>query len=155
MTVPLIALNQVSAARCEVARARAGEGQECLLAKSLPQKVRHQLGPLAEFAAEFVAAVPPGEAPLAQAIARYARESRNLALPPDGFRPETLPAHLAMNFRVLDEHGRQLAMGRNLAQLRAELGDKAGEQFAEVAGAEAAMTGSPTGRSASCRSSWR
>ena len=141
MTVPLIALNQVSAARCEWLVPGLVKDKVQLLAKSLPQKVRHQLGPLAEFAAEFVAAVPPGDVPLAQAIARYARESRNLALPPDGFRPEMLPAHLAMNFRVLDEHGRQLAMGRNLAQLRAELGDKAGEQFAEVAGAEAALTG--------------
>jgi ATP-dependent helicase HrpA len=103
--------------------------------------VRHQLGPLADFAAEFVAAVPPGDVPLAQAIARYARASRNLVLLPDGFRPETLPAHLSMNFRVVDEHGRQLAMGRSLPQLRAELGDKAGEQFAEIAGAEAALTG--------------
>jgi ATP-dependent helicase HrpA len=48
-----------------------------------------------------------------------------------------LPAHLSMNFRVVDEHGRQLAMGRNLAQLRAELGDAADEQFAELARAEA------------------
>jgi ATP-dependent helicase HrpA len=46
-----------------------------------------------------------------------------------------------MNFRVVDEHGRQLAMGRNLAQLRAELGDRAGDQFADVAGAAAAATG--------------
>ncbi len=30
-----------------------------------------------------------------------------------------------MNFKVVDEHGRQLAMGRNLAQLRAELGAQA------------------------------
>jgi ATP-dependent helicase HrpA len=48
-----------------------------------------------------------------------------------------LPAHLSMNFRVVDEHGRQLAMGRNLAQLRSELGERAGERFSEVAKAEA------------------
>jgi len=42
-----------------------------------------------------------------------------------------------MNFRVVDEHGRQLATGRNLAQLRAELGDAAGERFTEIAQAEA------------------
>jgi ATP-dependent helicase HrpA len=141
MTVPLIALNQVSAGRCDWLVPGLLRDKVQLLAKSLPQKVRHQLGPLADFAAEFVAAVPPGDAPLARAIARYARESRNLVLPPDGFRAETLPAHLAMNFRIVDEHGRQLAMGRSLAQLRAELGDRAGEQFAEVAGASAAMTG--------------
>ena len=141
MTVPLIALNQVGAARCDWLVPGLAKDKVQLLAKSLPQKVRHQLGPLADFAAEFVAAVPPGDVPLAQAIARYARASRNLVLPPDGFRPETLPAHLSMNFRVVDEHGRQLAMGRSLPQLRAELGDKAGEQFAEIAGAEAALTG--------------
>jgi ATP-dependent helicase HrpA len=141
MTLPLIALNQVSPARCEWLVPGLLQDKVQRLAKSLPQKLRHQLGPLAEFAAEFVAAVPPADVPLAQAIARYARDSRNLVLPPDAFRPETLPAHLAMNFRVVDEHGRQLAMGRSLAQLRAELGDRAGERFAAVAGATAALTG--------------
>ncbi len=141
MTVPLIALNQVNAARCEWLVPGLLKEKVQRLAKSLPQKVRHQLGPLPEFAAELVAAVPPGDAPLAEAIARYARESRNLAVALDGFRPETVPVHLAMNFRVVDEHGRQLTMGRNLAQLRAELGDQAGEQFADVAGAAVAVTG--------------
>jgi ATP-dependent RNA helicase HrpA len=141
MTVPLIALNQVRAARCDWLVPGLAKDKVQLLVKSLPQKVRHQLGPLADFAAEFVAAVPPGDVPLVQAIARYARASGNLVLPADGFRPETLPAHLSMNFRVVDEHGRQLAMGRNLAQLRVELGDKAGAQFGEVAGAAAAIGG--------------
>jgi ATP-dependent helicase HrpA len=141
MTVPLIALNQLSAGRCEWLVPGLLKDKVQRLAKSLPQKVRHQLGPLPEFAAEFAAAVPAGDAPLAESIARYARASRNLAIAPDAFRPETVPAHLAMNFRVVDEHGRQLAMGRNLAQLRAELGDRAGEQFADVAGATTAVTG--------------
>ena len=78
---------------------------------------------------------------LAEAIARYAREELNLVLPLDGFRPELLPAHLAMNFLVVDEHGRQLAMGRNLAQLRAELGEQAGEQFSAIAQPKAALSG--------------
>jgi ATP-dependent helicase HrpA len=47
-----------------------------------------------------------------------------------------LPAHLSMHFRIVDEHGRQLGTGRNLAQLRAELGQKAGEQFAELTRAD-------------------
>src|SRR5204862_4952923 len=35
---------------------------------------------------------------------------------------DSAPPHLQMNFRILDEHGRQLAMSRNLAELK--------EQFA-------------------------
>jgi ATP-dependent helicase HrpA len=42
---------------------------------------------------------------------------------------------------VVDEHGRQLGMGRNLAQLRAALGREAGEQFTAVAGPDAALKG--------------
>jgi ATP-dependent helicase HrpA len=141
LTVPLIALNQVGATRCEwlVPGLLADKVQR--LAKSLPQKLRHRLGPLPEFAGELLAAVNPGDAPLAEAIARFARESRNVEVPVEAFRPERLPAHLSMNFRVVDEHGRQLAMGRNLAQLRAELGTAAGEQFAAVAGADTAVAG--------------
>jgi ATP-dependent helicase HrpA len=38
-----------------------------------------------------------------------------------------------MNFKVIDEHGRQLEMGRNLAQLQSELGLQAREQFQKLA----------------------
>src|SRR5882762_3070024 len=89
------------------------------------------------FVDAFLRANERTDAPLAQAIARYARRELNLAVPLDAFRQEMLPAHLSMNFRVVDEYGRQLATSRNLAQLRAELGKKAGEEFAEVARADA------------------
>mgnify|MGYP001055501804 CR=1 FL=1 len=141
MTIPLIALNQISAARCEWLVPGLLKEKVALLAKSLPQKLRHRLGPLQEFAAEFVERVEPSDMPLAEAIARYARSERQLVIPLEAFRPETLPPHLSMNFRVIDEHGRQLAMGRNLAALRAELGHKAGEQFAAVAQPKAALEG--------------
>ena len=39
-----------------------------------------------------------------------------------------------MNFRVVDEHGRQLGMGRNLGALKAELGAKARGAFQALAG---------------------
>ena len=132
LTVPLLALNQVDAAKCDwlvpgLVREKIGR-----LVKSLPQKLRHRLGPLPELVDAFLAANGPADAPLAAGIARYARRELNLDVPLDAFRPEALPAHLSMNFRVVDEHGRQLAMGRNLSQLRAELGEAAGERFSEV-----------------------
>jgi ATP-dependent helicase HrpA len=69
---------------------------------------------------------------MAESIARYARRALNLVVPLDAFRPEAVPTHLWMNFRLVDEHGRQLAMARNLAQLKAERGEQAREQFVEV-----------------------
>jgi ATP-dependent helicase HrpA len=137
LIVPLLALNQVDAARCDWLVPGLLREKITRLAKSLPQKLRHQFGALPEFVDAFLRANERADAPLAQAIARYARRELNLAVPLDAFRQEMLPAHLSMNFRIVDEHGRQLATGRNLAQLRAELGQKAGEQFAEIARAEA------------------
>jgi len=136
LTVPLLALNQVDAALCDWMVPGLLREKITRLAKSLPQKLRHQCGPLSEFVDAFIAADELRDVPLAQAMARYARRELNLAIPSDAFRPETLPVHLSMNFRIVDEHGRQLAMGRNLAQLRAELGEKAGEQFSGLARSE-------------------
>ena len=65
--------------------------------------------------------MPPSNTPLLQALARHIREQKQLDVPQDAFRLEQLPPHLLMNFRVLDEHGRQLGMSRNFAQLHGEL----------------------------------
>jgi ATP-dependent helicase HrpA len=53
------------------------------------------------------------------------REQKQVEVPQDAFRLEQLPPHLLMNFRVIDEHGRQLGMGRNFLQLRGEWAPKA------------------------------
>ncbi len=147
LTVPLLALNQLSEQRCDWLVPGLLKEKVALLAKTLPQKIRHKLGSLPEFADRFTAHALTQrgeELALTEAIGRYAREELNLVLPLDGFRPELLPAHLAMNFRVVDEHGRQLAMGRNLAQLRSELGEQAGEQFSAIAQPKAALSGITT-----------
>lgn len=69
------------------------------------------------------------------------REQTGIALKRADFKLETLPAHHFMNFKVIDEHGRQLDMGRNLAQLRAELGGRAQQTFQSIAAQDAAVAG--------------
>ncbi len=64
------------------------------------------------------------------------REQTSLTCLSTDFKFETLPVHLTMNFKVVDEHGRQLEMGRNLATLRAEFGGQARESFQRIASAE-------------------
>ncbi len=121
LTVPLALINQVVAARCEwlipgILAEKVGQ-----LLKTLPQKLRRHLVPVPDFAAAFSREVPASNAPLLQALARYIREQKQLDVPLDAFRLEQLPPHLLMNFRVMDEHGRQLGMSRNFASLHAEL----------------------------------
>jgi ATP-dependent helicase HrpA len=49
------------------------------------------------------------------------------------FKLDMLQPHLFMNFRIVDEHGRQLGMGRHLASLKAELGGQARSAFQALA----------------------
>ena len=61
------------------------------------------------------------------------RERTQLAVQRNDFKLEQLPPHLLMNFRVVDEHGRQLGTGRHLASLKAELGGQARSAFQALA----------------------
>ncbi len=120
LTVPQALLNQVSAARCEYLVPGVLAEKVAQLVKSLPQKLRRNCVPVPEFAAFFAGAVKPSDTPLLQALARFIRVQRQIEVPLDAFRLEQLPPHLLMNFRVVDEHGRQLGMSRNFAALRGE-----------------------------------
>ena len=124
MTVPVALLNQVPAARCEWLVPGLLKEKAQAFAKGMPQRLRHKLGPLVQFSQAFAAAIPPSDMPLALALARYIRSELNLEVPADAFRPDSAPPHLQMNFRVLDENGRQLAMGRNLADLKRDFGSR-------------------------------
>jgi len=124
LNVPLALLNQVPAARTEWLVPGLLKEKVKALAKSMPQRLRHKLGALDDFAAQFAAAVAPSDLPLAEALRRYVRDELNLDVPLDALRPDSAPPHLHMNFRVLDEDGRQLDMGRNLPELKRALGGK-------------------------------
>ena len=121
LTAPVALLNQVPAARCEWLVPGLLKEKVRLLAKSMPQRLRHKLGPLESFAEDFVATTPPSDLPLATALARHIRAELNLEVPLDAFRPDSVPPHLQMNFRVVDEHGRQLGTGRSLPDLKRAL----------------------------------
>ncbi|UXU86745.1 ATP-dependent RNA helicase HrpA [Burkholderia sp. S-53] len=145
LAVPLYALNQVDARRCEWLVPGMLKEKVQLLLKSLPQKLRRHCVPLPEYAAGFVERMGRerfGAGGLVEALIADVRGETQVAMKTADFKLETLPAHLFMNFKVIDEHGRQLAMGRNLAQLRQELGAQAQQQFQKIA---AASTISPGG----------
>ena len=62
------------------------------------------------------------------------RDATSLDIKRGDFKLDMLPPHLFMNFRVVDEHGRQLGAGRNLGALKGELGSQARGAFQALAG---------------------
>jgi len=135
VTVPIYALNQVSEERIEWLVPGMLPVKVQALLKSLPQKPRARLVPLPASAAQLCAELPFGDGSLIDALLAAVRERTQLpAVQRDDFKQETLPEHLRMNIRVVDEHGRQLGMGRHLAALKAEHGAQARSAFQALAG---------------------
>jgi len=138
VTVPLFVLNQVSEERCEWLVTGMLKDKIQALLKSLPQKPRARLVPLPETASRFseVFGAPEvfGHGSLTDALLRRVREETSLDVKRTDFKLDMLPPHLFMNLRVVDEHGRQLGMGRNLGALKAELGAQARGAFQALAG---------------------
>ncbi|MGS0740758.1 ATP-dependent RNA helicase HrpA [Glaciimonas sp. GG7] len=137
LTVPLYALNQVYLDRCDWLVTGMLKEKVHLLLKSLPQKLRRNCVPLPDYATGFCERIQArsafGHGNLLDALIADVRTETTVAVRISDFKVETLPAHHSMNFKVIDEHGRQLDMGRNLAALQAELGGQARESFQKLA----------------------
>ncbi|WP_409993925.1 ATP-dependent RNA helicase HrpA [Roseateles albus] len=131
--VPIYALNQVSEERGEWLVPGMLAAKVLVLLKSLHQRPRSRLVPLPDFVAEFIAANPFGQGALIEVLLKAVKERTQLAIQRNDFKLEQLQPHLFMNFRVIDEHGRQLGIGRNLAALKAELGGQARSAFQALA----------------------
>ncbi len=143
VTVPIYALNQVSEERCEWLVPGMLHGKVLALVKSLHQRPRSRLVPLPDYAAEFCETVPFAQGSLMDVLLKAVRDRTQLAVQRNDFKLETLGAHLFMNFRVVDEHGRQLGTGRDLASLKAELGGQARSAFQALAALKLAAPAAP------------
>jgi len=137
LVVPLTQLNQVDGRRCEWLVPGMCEEKVLLLLKSLPQKLRRHCVPLPDYAKSFLERQLDekqfGVGDFLDSLISDIRKERGLEIKRTDFRPESLPLHSSMNFRLIDEHGRQLEVERNLARLRAEYGETARSAFQAIA----------------------
>jgi ATP-dependent helicase HrpA len=137
VTVPLFVLNQVSEDRCEWLVPGLLKDKIQALLKSLPQRPRSRFVPLPESATRMATelSVPElfGAGSLTDVLLKKVRDETSLDIKRGDFKHEMLSPHLFMNLCVVDEHGRQLGMGRNLGALKGELGAKARGAFQALA----------------------
>jgi len=137
VSVPIFALNQIDEEVCEWLVPGLIKDKVLALLKTLPQRPRSRLVPLPERAAAFTAHVEIDGAfakgGLLDLLLLQVREATGLDVKRADFKREQVPDHLFMNFRVVDEHGRQLGMGRNLASLKAQWGGQARSAFQALA----------------------
>jgi len=106
--------------------------------KALPKAERGRVQPVPDTVTAFLELATPREKPLPDAMLDFLRDYLSLRLPAGVWDRADLPAHLRLNFRVMDGEGNELAMGRDLGRLQEDLG-----QIARMAFQESSPTAGP------------
>jgi ATP-dependent helicase HrpA len=130
LTVPLALLNQLDAARLSWLVPGMVREKVTAYLKALPRPWRNRLLPLPAVVTAFLEQSEAQAGSLREALRAFVASRLGTALPAevwDGFVP---PPHLRFNVCVVDAAGRELAAGRDLTALRAQLGEAAQLDFA-------------------------
>ena len=111
------------------------------LIKSLPGSVRRAFVPVPTFADACFAALRPLDDSLLSALAAFLSKMTGVSVPQDAWRPQNLPAHLLMRFKIIDARGAVLAAGRDFAVLQDQWKATATAQFSSLVQTKVEQTG--------------
>ena len=129
VVTPLELLNQLHPDRFEWLVPALLEEKITLLLRGLPKAIRRNFVPVPDYARACVEAMQPGDGALLEALSAHLHRISGERVPLEMWSPQTLPDHLRMNFRVVDEKGESIAEGRELAVLQRSLGSRARASF--------------------------
>ncbi|MGE5609446.1 MAG: ATP-dependent RNA helicase HrpA [Bacillota bacterium] len=132
VTIPLPVLNQVPAERFEWLVPGLLREKITALIKSLPKNLRVSFVPAPDFAQAAFETLKPGDGSLLDALAMFLGKQAGFQVPIEAFDPSTLFDHLHMNFRIVDETGKELALGRDLNEIRRKLGVQVKATFEQL-----------------------
>src|SRR5688572_16960686 len=125
INVPLALLNQIDEGTIDWLVPGMIREKVAWTMKALPKRIRTQLVPVPEHVTQFLERTPVGERTVKDAVLGYASRIAGERLDNDIWSKDEPPPHLLMNIRVVDEAKRELAMGRDLGELRKRLGEAA------------------------------
>jgi ATP-dependent helicase HrpA len=100
------------------------------LIRTLPKAVRRNLGPAPEVAQKIAEQIGFAAGPFLPIVARELSRLAEEPIRPETFDLERLPPYLKMKVRVVDQGGKSVIEGRDLAALREHLGEEAAAQQA-------------------------
>lgn len=129
-TIPLALLNQLDPTRADWLVPGMIREKLTWLIKALPKTYRRVCVPVPEFVTAFLEAHPKSEGALLPQLIAFIHQRTSLRLGVDDWLGE-LPDHLRMNFRIVDDRGRELGMGRDWHALKQQLGQAARLTFRE------------------------
>jgi len=124
--VPLALLNQLDPMPTEWLVPGMLREKLTYLIKVLPKTYRRVCVPVPEFVTGFLGYIENKPmAPLLETLAAYIQQKTTLKISKEDWSLSEIPPHHLMNFSVLDDAGRELAMGRDWNSLKKQLGSAA------------------------------
>ncbi|MBT1065164.1 ATP-dependent RNA helicase HrpA [Bowmanella sp. Y26] len=124
LMIPLPLLNQVQPVGFDWLVPGLREELIVSLIKSLPKRLRRNFVPAPDYARACVADLHQQDIPFLQALSQKLRKMTGVEVTQEEWQLQELPAHLSMNFKVLDTHGKLLLQGRDLTELQHKLQGK-------------------------------
>ena len=132
LVVPVEALSQVDAARVGWLVPGLLEQKVLAMIRSLPKPIRRLLVPAPETAKRATAELSFGRGDIRVALAEVLGRLAGQRVPPNAFEMDRLPDELRMNLRVIDSKGESLSVGRNLEDIRRQVGVEAATQILAI-----------------------
>jgi len=102
--------------------------------KAMPKAQRRNFVPAVNYAEAALEAMVPGKGGLREAFSLQLQRITGIRLAPESWDMETLPPHLLMNFRVVDEQGKLLGEGRDLTLLQKQMAGEVRESLQTTTG---------------------
>ncbi|RKS67975.1 ATP-dependent helicase HrpA [Motilibacter peucedani] len=119
--IPIAALNRVRADDFDWQVPGLREQVVTELIRSLPKAIRRSFVPAPNYAAAVLPRMVPRKEPLLDALERELESMAGVPLDRGDWDLSKLPGHLRMTFVVVDDKGKKLGEGKDLAALRAKL----------------------------------
>lgn len=125
-TIPLALLNQLNSVQTEWLVPGMLREKLTYLIKALPKTFRRVCVPVPEFVTGFLESVDyQFSTPILETLASYIQHKTTLKVSKDDWDLNDIPPHHLMNFSVIDDAGRELAMARDWNALKKQLGSAA------------------------------
>ncbi|MEW9900105.1 ATP-dependent RNA helicase HrpA [Chitinivorax sp. PXF-14] len=133
ISVPLALLNQLEPEQFDWLVPGMLREKLASLIKSLPKAIRRNCVPVPDFVTAAMTSMKIGDGPLLDAFGAYVQQRTGQSVVHGDWNLAELSPHSFMNYRIVDDARNELAMGRDLNALKAQLGQAAQLTFRDNA----------------------
>ena len=128
VSVPREAVHQISQEELEWLVPGLFEERLTALIRSLPKRLRRSFVPVPDTVSRISAEIDFGQGDMLEAVARKLSDDAGERVQSKDFQLDKIPLHLIMNIRIVDADGKPQRTGRDLNDLRANLGPVHGDE---------------------------